>query len=80
MSAWVAGPVYVMWQSSCEDGGKPDEASVRRLSGVGTLSPGCGSHFAKSMVRPFNRHGVPVLKRASVMPSALRLALSVSAD
>ena len=54
--------------------------SVAKLNGRGSASPGCGSHFAKSMVRPLSRQGVPVLKRASSKPQAARLSLSASAE
>ena len=36
--------------------------------------------FEKSMVRPLSRHGVPVLKRASSKPQAVRLSLIPSAE
>ena len=52
--------------------------SVAKLNGRGSWSPGCGSHSAKSMVRPLRRQGVPVLNRASSKPQAARLSLSDS--
>ena len=72
----TAGFVYVMWQSSCGW----VTASVPNPNGTGSKSPGCGSHFEKSIVRPFSRHGVPVLNRASRRPQVVRLSLRCSAD
>ena len=46
------------------------EASVAKLNGRGSSSPGCSSSFAKSMVRPIAGQGVPVLKRPSSKPQA----------
>ena len=49
--------------------------SVAKLNGRGSGSPGCSSHFVKSIVRPLRRHGVPVLKmRWSSKPSDVRLS------
>ena len=64
------------WQTTCGT----VICSVAKLNGRGGSSPGCTSHFEKSMVRPLSRHGVPVLKRASSNPADARLSLIPSAE
>ena len=54
MRSWTAGVVSVMWQSICGTViavGAEAERPRRRSS------PGCSSHFVKSMVRPLSRQG-----------------------
>ena len=72
----VAGVVVVRWQIIWGT----VTFSVAKLNGRGGESPSWGSHFEKSMVRPFKRQGVPVLNRANSNPAAARLSLMASAE
>ena len=74
--SWTAGVVVVRWHSTCGTVTR----SVPNENGRGGVSPGCGWHLAKSMVRPLSRQGVPVLNRARPNPAADRLSLMPSAD
>src|ERR1035437_6094868 len=61
----VSSVVYPTWHSIW---GRSIR-SVMKENGVGTASPGCGSNWDQSMVRPSTRGGVPVFKRVQCNPN-----------
>ena len=61
MMSCVRRLVCVIQQGTCR--GCIAALPMKLNTGTGSRSPGCSSHFEKSMVRPSIRGGVPVFRR-----------------